>query len=90
VDDRLHSEWLSPAYQREPRSAGTVSSLSNAPHREGEGWCGFLALHLFPDSGLVETCELAGSEAVKYLPEIDIEILLKRLSRIPDSPGEIF
>lgn len=49
-----------------------------------------LALTLFPDSGTAEACDIAGSEANKYLPETDVAHLLHQLSQISNPSSPIF
>lgn len=46
-----------------------------------------LSLALFPDSSVEETSMIAGDETDTWLPEVDVELLLRRLSR-SDQPNE--
>lgn len=46
-----------------------------------------LSLALFPDSSVKETNTIAGDETNTWLPEVDVESLLRRLSK-SDQPGE--
>jgi len=49
-----------------------------------------LAAVLFPDSNLQDTCEIAGQEALRIIPELDMELLLKTLCRVDKHLGETF
>lgn len=46
-----------------------------------------LSLALFPDSSVEETSTITGEETDTWLPEVDVELLLRRLSR-SDQPDE--
>jgi len=49
-----------------------------------------LALKLFPDSTVAETCIIAGGETVAWLPEVDLAHLLSKLGRSEDPGDEPF
>lgn len=73
------------------RALGHFPSLDTT-QAGGELWelDASLALMLFPDSGTAEACEIAGSEASKYLPETDVRHLLRQLSQVSSPSSPIF